>query len=551
MQRKNVFRAIALFLLVAMFLSLGVFAAAEGEQTAALEIYAQSGEGEAVLAKAYTAEELDALKETKADGYGYVYFKGDAANAVAVTEFVTLDALFADAGVEFGEGAKLDIVCTDGPYTKGDFSYEDLSARGVDMDGAAVPTAIAIAWNNGSLADGTVADIAATAKNTGSLRLVSGMTAEEKENSSAAGKRMPSGIVSITVVTPEKTALEIYAQTGEGEKTLAKSYTASELDALKETKADGYGYVFFKGDAANAVAVTEFVTLDALFADAGVELVEGGKLDIVCSDGPYTKGDFSYEDLSARGVDMDGAAVPTAIAIAWNNGSLADGTVADIAATAKNTGSLRLVSGMTAAEKESSSAAGKRMPTGVVSITVVTPEEPAGFTDVPEGQYYTEPVAWAVENGITTGYSETEFAPNDKCLRAQVVTFLWRAAGKPAAEGVNPFTDVKEGDYFYDAVLWAVANGITTGCSETEFAPNDNCTRAQVVTFMWRAFGKPAAEGENPFTDVPEGEFYTDAVIWAVANGITTGTSDTTFAPADFCLRGQVVTFLYRGYAEA
>ncbi|MBR5708046.1 MAG: hypothetical protein IKX41_01540, partial [Oscillospiraceae bacterium] len=160
MQRKNVFRAIALFLLIAMFLSLGVFAAAEGEQTAALEIYAQTGEGEAVLAKAYTAEELDALKETKADGYGYVYFKGDAANAVAATEFVTLDALFADAGVEFGEGAKLDIVCSDGPYTKGDFSYEDLSARGVDMDGNAVPTAIAITWNNGSLADGTVADIA-------------------------------------------------------------------------------------------------------------------------------------------------------------------------------------------------------------------------------------------------------------------------------------------------------------------------------------------------------------------------------------------------------
>jgi hypothetical protein len=126
------------------------------------------------------------------------------------------------------------------------------------------------------------------------------------------------------------------------------------------------------------------------------------------------------------------------------------------------------------------------------------------------------------------------------------VTFLWRAAGKPAAEAANPFTDVAEGSFYYDAVLWAVANGVTTGTTATTFEPDAPCTRDQVVTFLWRAAGKPAAEGENPFTDVAEGSFYYDAVLWAVANGITTGTSDTTFSPADPCTRGQVVTFLWR-----
>jgi hypothetical protein len=179
--------------------------------------------------------------------------------------------------------------------------------------------------------------------------------------------------------------------------------------------------------------------------------------------------------------------------------------------------------------------------------TLVIDEVPAvTFTDVPDGQYYTEAVAWAVDKGVTTGATETEFKPDDPCTRGQVVTFLWRAAGKPAAEGTNPFTDVAEGAFYYDAVLWAVASGVTTGVSETEFKPDEPCTRDQVVTFLWRAAGKPAAEGSASFTDVAEGSFYAEAVAWAVANGVTTGYNDTTFAPGDPCTRGQVVTFLWR-----
>ena len=182
------------------------------------------------------------------------------------------------------------------------------------------------------------------------------------------------------------------------------------------------------------------------------------------------------------------------------------------------------------------------------------PDEPKPvnnpFTDVAEKDYYFEPVMWAVENGITSGLSATEFGPSAGCTRAQVVTFLWRAAGEPAPKSsTNPFKDVKEGVYYYNAVLWAVENGITTGLSADTFGPNVNCNRGQIVTFLWRAKGKPApTNSDNPFIDVPETQYYYDAVLWAVENGITTGLSADSFGPNSTCTRGQIVTFLYRAY---
>ena len=171
------------------------------------------------------------------------------------------------------------------------------------------------------------------------------------------------------------------------------------------------------------------------------------------------------------------------------------------------------------------------------------------FTDVQKGDYFYDPVLWALthEPQITDGMTETTFAPGETCTRGQVVTFLWRAMGCEEPKSANnPFTDVAGGDYFYKAVLWAVEKGITDGTSDTTFSPNDPCTRAHVVTFLWRAENKPDAGSRNPFADVAAGEYYTDAVLWAVSKGITDGTSDTTFSPADPCTRGQIVTFLYR-----
>jgi uncharacterized repeat protein (TIGR02543 family) len=180
-----------------------------------------------------------------------------------------------------------------------------------------------------------------------------------------------------------------------------------------------------------------------------------------------------------------------------------------------------------------------------------TTENP--FTDVEEGNDYYEAILWAVENGITKGTSATTFSPAMDCTRAQVVTFLWRAAGSPEPTTTeNPFTDVEEGTDYYKAILWAVENGITKGTSATTFSPAATCTRAQVVTFLYRAAGQPElTTTENPFTDVETGNDYYNAILWAVENGITKGTSATTFSPSVTCNRAQIVTFLYRNAAEA
>ena len=188
------------------------------------------------------------------------------------------------------------------------------------------------------------------------------------------------------------------------------------------------------------------------------------------------------------------------------------------------------------------------MEDAAVELSVLFLRENNPFLDVNETHFFHDPVLWAVENGITKGEDDTHFGPGGACSRAQVVTFLWRAAGSPAPESTeNPFTDVEEGVYYSDAVLWAVEKGITTGTSETTFGPGTVCNRAQVVTFLHRAGGSPEPGlEENPFTDVAAGSWYEAPILWALENGVTTGTSDKTFSPGSQCIRAQVVTFLYR-----
>ena len=172
------------------------------------------------------------------------------------------------------------------------------------------------------------------------------------------------------------------------------------------------------------------------------------------------------------------------------------------------------------------------------------------FTDVKKSDFYYEPVLWAVNNGITSGTSKTTFAPNAACTRGQIATFLWRAAGCPNPKtSKNPFTDVKKSDYYYKAVLWAVGEGITSGATKTNFQPDAPCTRGQIATFLWRSAGAPTSKtSKNPFTDVKKKDYYYKAVLWAVGEGITAGTTKTTFGPNEACTRGQIATFLYRAY---
>ena len=169
------------------------------------------------------------------------------------------------------------------------------------------------------------------------------------------------------------------------------------------------------------------------------------------------------------------------------------------------------------------------------------------FTDVPEDAFYFQPVLWAVEQGITNGATADTFNPGGDLLRAQVVVMLWRAAGQPEPSNVdNPFTDVKETDFYYKAVLWAVEQGITNGTTATTFGPMGITNRAQVVTFLWRYLGQPEAAAENPFKDVEASAWYGKSVLWALEQGITNGMSATEFGVNTNCNRAHMVTFLYR-----
>ena len=177
-------------------------------------------------------------------------------------------------------------------------------------------------------------------------------------------------------------------------------------------------------------------------------------------------------------------------------------------------------------------------------------EDDFPFVDVPEDAYYRKPVEWAVEKGITAGVSEDEYGPELSCTRAQVVTFLWITCGSEDAGNETGFDDVDVDAYYDKAVAWAVENGITAGTSEGEFSPDLTVTRAQFVTMLWVANGKPEVDGELPFKDVPADSYYAKAVAWAYANDITAGKSADSFGPDDPCTRGQIMTFLYNAFAE-
>ena len=192
-------------------------------------------------------------------------------------------------------------------------------------------------------------------------------------------------------------------------------------------------------------------------------------------------------------------------------------------------------------DHDNTSGTGDRTQTGTL------PANSIRFTDVSKTDYFYDAVLWAVENGITTGTSRTRFSPYATCTRAQAVTFLWRSSGSPAPKNSRmPFTDVSPSAYYYDAVLWALEEGITTGTSSTTFSPDATCSRAQIVAFLWRSEKSPAVGTANPFADVKSTAYYADAVLWAVKENITKGTTSTTFSPDADCTRAQIVTFLWR-----
>ena len=358
-------------------------------------------------------------------------------------------------------------------------------------------------------------------------------------------------------------ALTVFTQAGaDGEKTLAKSYTAEELKKLAETKADGYGYQYFKKGEQDVV-VTEYVTLDTLLTDADVSFADGDSLAFVCDDGPYTKFNPTYKDITEGKYsfkDGKGEEVPAAIALVWGNGAAADGTVADIAKTAKDTGSLRFVCGTTEADFTAEKAAGKRLPSGVVELIVVTAakaeekpaEEKTGFTDVKDTDWFKADVEAAVELGLMTGTSATTFNPKGVTTRAMVVATLYRLAGSPEVTEKAAFTDVVSGSYYEAAVAWAARNAIASGTSETTFEPNKAVTREQLAKFLFNYAvyqGMDAvtlSENLSSFSDQAEISAYAvPALQWAVGAELIKG-SDGKLQPAGTATRCQFAAILNR-----
>ena len=358
-------------------------------------------------------------------------------------------------------------------------------------------------------------------------------------------------------------ALSVYTRAGaDGEKTLAKSYTAEELKKLAETKADGYGYQYFK-KGEQAVVATEFVTLDALLTDADVTFADGDSLSFVCDDGPYTKYAPTYKDITeGKYYFKDGKAeeVPAALALVWGAGAAADGTVADIAKTAKEAG-LRFVCGTTEADFTEEKAAGKRMPSGVVELIVVSAakaeEKPAeetktGFTDVLDTDWFKADVEKAVESKLMTGTSATTFSPKGVTTRAMVVATLYRLAGSPEVTEKAAFTDVVSGSYYEAAVAWAAKNEIASGTSATTFEPNKAVTREQLAKFLFNYAvyqGMDAvtlSENLSSFADHDTVSGYAvPAMQWAVGQGLINGT-DGKLLPTGTATRCQFAAILNR-----
>ncbi len=245
-------------------------------------------------------------------------------------------------------------------------------------------------------------------------------------------------------------------------------------------------------------------------------------------------GENSGADLSVRRLGLDDAATVT-----FDRASVRWASSNPVAATISKAGIIKgLMTGKTSEITGASDTGSVKMSK---QVTVL-------FSDVKDSaKYYFTPVYWAVENGITSGTTLTTFSPANTCSRAQVVTFLWKKAGSPEPSShSNPFRDVSAGAYYYKAVLWAVENGITSGISKNEFGPKKGCTSAHVVTFLWKSEGSQEISRNTGFTDVRPDAYYAKAVQWAAARAITGGTSKTTFSPDSVCTRAQIVTFLYR-----
>ncbi len=405
-----------------------------------------------------------------------------------------------------------------------------------------------------------------------------------------SGMLLPALAVASPATTGEAVVLNVYEQTEGGEAKLVKGYKPSELAALKTEGAVGYQY--WKGGNEMLVAATEYVTMNSLLTDAGIPFASGDTLKAAASDG-FT-GSLTYADSETYRyyVTADGKTeVPAALALTWGSGS---GTLEEVAATAKNTGNVRLVYGISEQQYADKSAAGKRLVSGIASVTVLHKGEckheqtevknakaatctedgysgdlvctvcgtvigngqtipancpSAKFDDHPVvGDWAHDGIDYAIRNDLMNGVASNRFAPEGSMTRAMLVTVLYRAEGEPSVEGLkNQFQDVADGQWYTKAVIWAADKGIVNGTSETTFDPDANITREQIAAILHRYAGKPETKGDlASFPDAATvSDYAKTAMAWTVEKGIIGG-SDGKLDPRSNATRAQVAAILMR-----
>lgn len=513
-------------------------------------------EGEAaVVAKTYTLSELKALAQTEV--VGYQHWKNGSEKVIASNLYATVGSLLADAGVEFGAGDA--VTAADPTDFTSTLTYEDSGVYKyyVNEDGVTeVPAAILISWNTGS---GTPEDIAKTAYISGSLRFAYGITEQQYADQSAQGKRLTSNVVTLTVTHPERVVLTVYEQDEGGKAKEVKSYKPSELAALATEGAAGYQ--FWKKGEAQLVAATQYVTMNDLLTDAGVTFSDLDTLKAAAADGFSSELTYADNETYRYYITEDGKTeVPAILALTWASGS---GTLEEVAAAAKNTGSLRFCYGISEQQYADQSAQGKRLASNIATITVVhgtKAEEPwvNPFRDVTESDWFYDGVRFANQNGLFNGVEKDLFAPEEPMTRGMLVTVLWRLDGETAPKTATTFTDVDANAYYADAVAWAAESGVVNGIGGNKFDPEGNVTREQIAAILFRyaAFKGVDTAARADLTAFPDAEktsaYARDALSWAVAAELVKGTKEGStiyLDPQGSATRAQVAAILSR-YAQ-
>ena len=558
---------------------------------------------DAVTVKSYKIADLAALKTEGTIGYQFWKTGSDVEQTMAATEYVTIENLLADAGVDFAAGDT--VSASDPTGFASNLTYEDMGVYKYycTKDGATeVPAALALSWATGT---GDLASVAAKAENTGNIRFGYGISEAQYEAKNVGGKRLVSKIATVTVTHPAPTVLTVLEKTEGSDAVTAKSYTAAELDALKTEGTIGYQFWKTGSDVEQTMAATEYVTIENLLADAGVDFAAGDTVS--ASDPTGFASNLTYEDMGVYKYycTKDGATeVPAALALSWATGT---GDLASVAAKAENTGNIRFGYGISEAQYEAKNVGGKRLVSKIATVTVThaapckhettelrnavlatcttdgytgdvvctncgatvkTGEKVpafgcpgADFTDMPVVTYWSHnALDYALQNSLLYGTSATTIAPQANTTRAMLVSILYRQEGKPAVQAAASFTDVAENMWYADAVAWAAENGIVYGVTEDKFDPNGNLTREQIAAILYRYAGfkgrDTAARADlASFPDADAVSSYAkDAMSWAVAENILAGskTSDGTtyLQPRNTATREQVAQLMMQ-YIEA